>query len=173
MYSRLQKQRGLLKKKENTCAMPVSITIGYVFDLFFVFLLKMTELANAANPPSLISCCLIHNYTTVSSDWFWLDKRHSRVLIWSLKARGPVTLCITDDDDMNGSRSQVAVDAAKLNQFQLLTEVSNMESKKKKTNKEEVSSNCHQLRQQVLQLDHRGSHLKWMENTVFFLHCWI
>lgn len=62
---------------------------------WLVFLLKMTELANAVNPPSLISCCFIHTYTTVSSDWFWLDKRQSQVLIWSLKAPGPVTLCIT------------------------------------------------------------------------------
>lgn len=51
----------------------------------------------------------------------------------SLKAQWPVTYVsrrLTDDDDINGSLA-----AAKLNRFQLLTEVSNMESKKKEKKK--------------------------------------
>lgn len=124
---------------------------------FFFYAEWHTELANAVNPKSLISCCLIHNYTTVSSDWFWLDKRNSRVLIWSLKAPGPVTLCITPPHRWwwHEWKSWTGFN------FWLNSPIWSPKRKKQK-NKEDVYGNCHQLWQQVLQLDHRGSHLKWM-----------
>lgn len=76
------------KRSKHLCNARYHNRASLWFVLGFFYSKWHTEVANAIHPPSSISCCLIHKYTTVSSDWFWLDTRHSVTADMEFKSTG-------------------------------------------------------------------------------------